>query len=132
LFGKSNGKNHLGDLNTDGRIILKWILKEYRLRAWIGFIRLRVGQVSGSCEHGNEPSGSVRIGEFFWPAEWLSASDEIHCYTELVKSYLPDIWYNSYFKSQKTPKNFPKVSFSHIIPKRELWGFLCLQTDACR
>jgi hypothetical protein len=23
LFGKSNGKNHLGDLNTDGRIILK-------------------------------------------------------------------------------------------------------------
>jgi hypothetical protein len=33
---------------------------------WIGFIGLRIGkgQVLGACEHGNEPSGSIKCGEF--------------------------------------------------------------------
>jgi hypothetical protein len=25
---------------------------------------LRRGSVAGSCEHGNEPSGSIEVGEF--------------------------------------------------------------------
>jgi hypothetical protein len=32
----------LGDVGVDGRIILKWILKELNKRAWTEFIRLRV------------------------------------------------------------------------------------------
>jgi hypothetical protein len=43
--------------------------------------------VAGSFEHGNEPSGSIKCGEFF---DWLSvllASQEGLCSMELV-SYL--------------------------------------------
>jgi hypothetical protein len=32
---------------------------------WTGFIGLRIGTGgAGSCEHGNEPSGSIKCGEF--------------------------------------------------------------------
>jgi hypothetical protein len=31
---------------------------------WIRFIGLRIGTSGGSCEHGNEPSGSIKCGEF--------------------------------------------------------------------
>jgi hypothetical protein len=31
---------------------------------WIGFIWLRIGTVAGSCEHGNETSGSIKCGKF--------------------------------------------------------------------
>jgi hypothetical protein len=40
--------------------------------------------VAGSCEHGNEPSGSIKCGEFL---DWLSillASQEGLCFMELV------------------------------------------------
>jgi hypothetical protein len=47
---------------TDGTIILKWILKKYGVRA--GFCWLRSDPVADSCEHGNEPSGSINGGEF--------------------------------------------------------------------
>jgi hypothetical protein len=39
-------------------------LREIGLGMWIGFIGLRIGQVAGSCEHGNEPSDSIKCGEF--------------------------------------------------------------------
>ena len=32
--------------------------------------------MTGDCEHGNENSSSVKCGEFFLPAEELSASQE--------------------------------------------------------
>jgi hypothetical protein len=32
---------------------------------WTGFIGLRIGTGGGSCEHGDEPSGSIKYGEFF-------------------------------------------------------------------
>jgi hypothetical protein len=31
---------------------------------WIGFIWLRIRTMAGSCEHANEPSGSIEGGEF--------------------------------------------------------------------
>jgi hypothetical protein len=31
---------------------------------WTGFNWLRLGPVAGSCEHGNEPSGSIKGGAF--------------------------------------------------------------------
>jgi hypothetical protein len=54
----------LEDPGIDGRIILKLIVKKWDEKAWIGLIWLRVGQVAGCCECGNEPSGSIKRGEF--------------------------------------------------------------------
>jgi hypothetical protein len=31
---------------------------------WTGYVWLRIGPVARSCEHGNEPSGSVKGEEF--------------------------------------------------------------------
>jgi hypothetical protein len=36
------GRNHLGDLSIDERIILKWILKKQGMRMWTGFMWLRI------------------------------------------------------------------------------------------
>jgi hypothetical protein len=35
---------------------------------WSGSIRLRIGNVEGSCEYGDEPSGCIKCWEVF---EWL-------------------------------------------------------------
>ena len=43
LVGKGEGKKPLGRSGVGGRMILKWILKEYFGRVWIGFIWLRIG-----------------------------------------------------------------------------------------
>jgi len=40
------------------------------------------GLVAGYCERDNEPSGGINGGGFFWPAEWLSASEDGLCSTE--------------------------------------------------
>jgi hypothetical protein len=47
LVRKPEGKKHLEDLRTDGRIILKLILKRQGGRVWIGFTWLKIG-ISGS------------------------------------------------------------------------------------
>jgi hypothetical protein len=49
----------LEDLGVGGRIVLKWVIHTYDMRVWTGFILFRIG----SCEHGNEPSNSVKIWE---------------------------------------------------------------------
>jgi hypothetical protein len=64
LVGKPEGKRPLGDPVVDGRIILRWMFRkldvEYRLDgAGSGW-----GQLAGSCECGNKPSGSIKCGEF--------------------------------------------------------------------
>ena len=52
----------LDGMDIVGRIILKLINKKHG--GWTGLNLLRIGQVVGSCERGNEPSGSVSCGEF--------------------------------------------------------------------
>jgi hypothetical protein len=47
-----------------GGIILKWILKKYDGMSWTGHTWFGIGQVAGCCERGNEPSGSIKCGEF--------------------------------------------------------------------
>jgi hypothetical protein len=55
---------HLQDLGVDGMIILKWISKRWDGEAWTGVFCSGYGQVAGTCECGNEPSGSIECGEF--------------------------------------------------------------------
>jgi hypothetical protein len=38
LVGKPEGKNHLEDLDVDGKIILEWILRKQGGRVWTGCI----------------------------------------------------------------------------------------------
>jgi len=49
-------RDHMKDTGIDGRILVKCILLNYS-----GSGR---GQVAGACECDNEPSGSVKWGEF--------------------------------------------------------------------
>ena len=64
LVGIPEGKRHLGRPRRRWMVLLKWIFKKWDVEAWTGFICLRTGTGAGSCECGNEPSGSVKCGEF--------------------------------------------------------------------
>ena len=57
-------RGHKEDVGLDGSIILQWVLNEWCGDAWTGLILLGVRQVAGTCECGNEPSGSIKRGEF--------------------------------------------------------------------
>jgi hypothetical protein len=52
------------DLGVDERIILKRILQKQNVRTRTRFCHSGYGQVAGSFEHGNDPSGSIRGEEF--------------------------------------------------------------------
>jgi hypothetical protein len=45
-------------------IILEWILGKKGRKLWTGCIWIRIGTREHSCEHGNEPLGSIKGGEF--------------------------------------------------------------------
>jgi len=47
---------------------IKIDLQEVGCGVWIGSSWLRIGTSGGNCECGNEPSGSVKCGEFL---DWL-------------------------------------------------------------
>jgi len=54
----------MGDPGVDGRIILRWIFGKWDVGHGLDRAGSGQGQVAGSCECGNEPSGSVKCGEF--------------------------------------------------------------------
>jgi hypothetical protein len=60
-WGNLRERGHLGDPGVDGRIILRWIFRKWDVRVWTGSSWLRLG----TCECGNESSGSINCGEFF-------------------------------------------------------------------
>ena len=47
LVGKSEGKVHLGDPGVDGRIILRWIFRNWHAGVWTGSSWLRIGTGGG-------------------------------------------------------------------------------------
>jgi len=54
---------HLGIPGVEGRIILRWIFRKWHERVWTGSSWLRIGTGGGTCESGNETSGSIKCGE---------------------------------------------------------------------
>jgi len=46
-YGGQKVRNHLADLRTEGKIILKFILMKHSVRVWTGIICLRIGSSGG-------------------------------------------------------------------------------------
>jgi hypothetical protein len=46
-WGNLTRRDHLKDLDINGRITSKWILKKQDAMMWIGFILLRIGTCGG-------------------------------------------------------------------------------------
>jgi hypothetical protein len=64
LVGKSERKRAIGGPKCRWEDNIKMNLREIGWRAWTEFIWLRIGTVVCSYEHGNEPFGSIKDGEF--------------------------------------------------------------------
>ena len=63
-WGEVREMDHLKVLDVDGRIILKCIFKKWDGEKWTRLLWLWMGQETGCCEWGNEPSGSIKCGKF--------------------------------------------------------------------
>ena len=47
FWGNLRGRDHLGDADVDGRIILKWLFRKWGVGVWNGSSWLRIGTGSG-------------------------------------------------------------------------------------
>jgi len=47
LVGKLEGRDHLEDPGTDGRMILRWIFRKWVVGVWTGSIWFRIGTDCG-------------------------------------------------------------------------------------
>jgi hypothetical protein len=57
-------RDHLGDPSIDGRIVLRWIFIKWDVGYGLDRVGSEYGQFAGTCDCGNEPSGSIKCGEF--------------------------------------------------------------------
>jgi hypothetical protein len=74
--------DHWEDLGVDGRKILRWILGKIGF-GYVDWIHLAQDRAN-SFEHGNDPSGSIKCGEFLDYLSVLLTSREGPCSMELV------------------------------------------------
>jgi hypothetical protein len=63
-WGNLRERDHGGDPDVDGRIILRWIFKKLEGVVGTGWSGSEQGRVAGTCEYGKELSGSIKCGEF--------------------------------------------------------------------
>ena len=65
LVGKPEGKRPLGKPRRRWEDNIKMDLQEMGRGLWgLDGVGSGLGQVAGTCEYGDEPSGSVKCGEF--------------------------------------------------------------------
>jgi len=55
--GKLRERDHCGDPGVGGRIVLRWLFRKWDVGVW-------TGSSWQSLVSGNEPSGSIKCGEF--------------------------------------------------------------------
>jgi hypothetical protein len=58
------GREHVEDLGVDESIILGWIFEKLGGSCGLSASGSGQKQVASYCEHDNEPSGSIKGGEF--------------------------------------------------------------------
>ena len=65
-WGNLRERDHWGDQDVDGRIILRWILRKWERVVGTGWGWLRIGTVGGggACEYGHELPASIKCREF--------------------------------------------------------------------
>jgi hypothetical protein len=63
-WGNLREGDHWGDPGVDGRIILRRIFGKWDGGFGLDWAGSGQGQVASACECGNEPSGSIKRGEF--------------------------------------------------------------------
>jgi len=63
-WGNLRERDHLENLSADGRIILRWIFRKCYVGHELDLAGPGYGKVAGTCECGNELSGSIKCGEF--------------------------------------------------------------------
>jgi hypothetical protein len=64
LVGKPEGKKKLGRPTCRWQDNVKMNVREVGW-VWTGLIKLKIGQVEGSCEQDDKPSGSIKCCEIF-------------------------------------------------------------------
>jgi len=63
-WGNLRIRDQLGDPGVDGRIILRWIFRKWDVGYGLDRAGSGQGEVAGTCDCGNEHSGSIKCGEF--------------------------------------------------------------------
>jgi hypothetical protein len=63
------GRGHLIKPTKDGRIILKWVLKEWGLKIWTDLYGSRQSAIEGFYKNCNEKLGSISRG---WGLDFLN------------------------------------------------------------
>jgi hypothetical protein len=63
-LGNLRERDHWGDPGVGGRIIFGWIFRKWDMGYGLDWVGSGYRQVASNCECGDEPSGSIKRGEF--------------------------------------------------------------------